>query len=282
MKALDRLIGGSGGQIGTPFEANLKIERNTKDTGIFAKHNETTCGSLTTIAQQEEGEITIPTAIENTIIAMRGQSKILKAMAMSVTDESLGMLSKAYTAKHNHSIDIVGLYKSNPTYKNTINAMANGFLVTAGIESIIANPIKLYFKTDLDNQAMDMNLKAGYEFKGNLPCITAYDSSSINRVQAFVRTVASQVSTAGKGLSLFEFINSQGNKFQAPVVDNNTILSDKVVLKGMNIKQLAEYLTRKFSSNLDLGLQFARDNGVGENKLQRVSMLIKAVRDFTN
>lgn len=281
--ALDRLIGGGAGQQGTPFETDLKVERKTKDLNIFAKHNDNeACSSLSSVANQVEGEISTQQAIENTLVAMRGQSGILQSMSMSVNDDSLNMLTKAYEQTHNHSINVAGVYHSNQDYKNVINAMANGFIVTAGLENVIANPIKLYFKTVLDNKAMDMNLKAGYEFKGNLPCITAFNNDSVNKVQAFVRTVASQVSTASKGITLFDFINSKGVKFKALNVSNNNILSDKVLLSGMGVKQLAEYLINKFPNNLDEGIRFAKENGVDENRLQRVSMLIKAVRDYTN
>ena len=281
--ALDRLMGSGAGQQGTPFEASLKIERNTKDLNIFAKHNDNeACSSLSSVAKQEEGAITVPEAMLNTIVAMRGRADIVQSMSSSITPESLSMIAIAYEVTNKHSIDVNGLYQTNKEYRGMLNAIASGFVVTAGIENVISNPIKLYFKTALDTTARDMNLKAGYEFKGNLPCIEAFDDANVNKVQAFVRTVASQVSTMSKGISLFEFINLQGNKFKAPMVDNNSILSDKVILKGMDVKQLAEYLTSKFQSNIDLGLQFAKDNGVEDNKLQKVSMLIKAVRDFTN
>jgi len=281
--ALDRLIGNGSGQQGKPFEASLKIERNTKDLNIFAKHNDNEeCSSLTTTAKAIDGEITVPQAIENTIIAMRGQGQILKSLALSITLDSLKSVASVYSQVNKHSIDVGSLYHSNSDYRNAINAMANGFVVTAGIENVIPNPITLYFQTPLDTKSSDMNFKAGFQFKGNLPCITAFDENSVNKVQAFVRTVASQISTAGKGLTLMDFINLQGKKFKAPIVSSNTILSDKVILSGMDIKQLAEYLSSKFSDNLDLGIQFARDNGVNEDKLQRVSMLIKAVRDYKN
>jgi len=280
--ALDRLIGGGKGQQGTPFEANLKVERGTRDLNIFAKHNDNeACSSLSSTAKQLEGEISLQQAIENTVVAMRGQSDILKSISMNINDDTLSMITVAYANTHSHSIDVPNLYHSVPDYKNLVNAMANGFVVTAGLENVVANPIKLYFKTPLDSKASDMNLKAGYEFKGNIPCITSFDNDGVNRVQAFVRTVASQVSTASKGISLFDFINSKGIKFRTPNVSNN-ILSEKVILSGMDVKQLAEYLTNKFSSNLDDGLRFAKENGVDDNKLQRVSMLIKAVRDYTN
>jgi len=283
MKALDRLINSSKGQIGTPFEASLKVERNTSDFNIFAEHNDNEAiSSLSTTASVVEGEISVVSAIENTVMAMRGQSAILKSMAVSVTPESLNTIAKVYSQVNKHSIDVNDLYNTNKDYRNLINAMANGFIVTAGIERVIANPIKLYFLTPLDERAVDLNLKAGYQFKGNLPCIRTFDADSVNKVQTFVRTVASQVSTACKGLTLFDFINSQGSKFKAPTVHNDTLFNDRAILKGMDVKQLAEYLTSKFAGNLDFAIQFARDNGVGDNKLQKVSMLIKAIRDYTN
>ena len=281
--ALDRLLKSGKGQQGTPFEASQRVERNTRDLNIFAKHNDNeACSSIPKVAKQIEGEITIPQAIENTVVAMRGQAGILKSISMSVTQDGLSMMTKAYASANNHSIDVAGLYGSNKDYKNFVNAMASGFIVTAGIEGVISNPVKLYFKTALDGSASDLNMKAGYEFKGNLPTISTFDSDSINRVQAFVRTVASQVSTSAKGLSLFEFINLKGNKFEAPSIKDNNILSDKVVLSSMDVRRLAEFLTLKFPDNLDEGLMFARQNNVDENKLQKVSMLIKAVRDYNN
>ena len=282
--ALDRLISGSGGQVGTPFEASLKVERRSKDLNIFASHNSNeACSSLTTTAKVIEGEISLVQAMENTIVAMRSRTDLVQAMAMSMTDNSLNAIASAYGKTHGHSIDIAGLYHTNKEFGKFMNAIASGFVVTAGIERAVHNPIKMYFKTALDSRASDINLKAGYEFKGNIPCITAFNADSINRVQAFVRTVASQVSTASKGQSLSDFVFSKGSKFLAPSVSSSeSIISEKVILNGMDIKQLAEYLTSKFPNNIDLGLQFAKDNGVEENKLQRVSMLIKAVRDYIN
>lgn len=283
MNALDRLIGGSKGQQGTSFESNLRIERNTRDIPLFAKYNDNTeMSSLSSVAKQVEGEITISEAISNTVIAMRGQEVILRSMALSITDDSLNAVANVYNDVHGHKINIAGVYHSSNDFKLFVNAMANGFLVTAGIEKTIPNNIKLYFQTPLDVKSMDMNIKAGYQFKGNLPCVTAFDTDSVNRVQAFVRTVSSQVSTASKGLSLFDFINTKGVKFKTPFVSNNNILSEQVILKSMDVKQLAGYLTSKFNNDLDKGLQFAQENGVDDNKLQRVSMLIKAVRDYTN
>lgn len=282
MSMLDKLMSNGSNQHNKSFEASTKVERRTKDLNIFASHNNNEAiASMKTQAKVDDVMITIAVAISNTVRALRGQAGIVRDMSLGIDSTKLSTVASLYEKANNQKIDVISLYANNIKYKQALNAIASGCVITEGIEQAVPNSIKLYLKTPDDYKSRDLNLKGGYEFKGNTPVIDSFDEDSVNRVQAFVRTIANQVATKSKGMSLFDFINSIDLQHSVSTPTNN-LFSDAVIIRGMDVKQLAEYLTNKFPNNLDDGLRFARENGVTNEKLQTVSILIKAVRDFNN
>jgi len=277
--SFDRLLSKSKGQQGASFEAQTNVERRGQDFPIFASYNDNLAMSTKASATEVQGEITVPEAMVNSITALRNQPNIIKAMSLDMVG-SLSSLASVYEATNKHKIDVESLYNTNDDYKHFLNAIASGFVVTAGIEKVISNPIKLYFLTSFDGN-VDMSIKAGYLFMGVYPTITSFDSNSVNKVQSLVRTVNNLVSTQGSGLNLMNFIIKKGLEANKSTIKNTDLVSDKVLVRNMDTKQLAELIIGKFS-NVNDGIKFAKENGVNDEKLQKVSMLIKALKDFSH
>ena len=274
---MDRLLSQSKSQDGVLLNVERGRGRDFHQTGAYSDSKNLSMG---TVSNSVDGEITLSMAMDNVINTFRNSVPLVNSLRLGVRASGLDVLAKAYERVNGHFIDINHLYTTSSDFKALINAVASGFVVTAGIERVVPNSIKMYYKTAKDGNSNLLSVKANKVFMGTLPCITAFDEASVNEVQNYVSTISMQVRN---GLSLFDFVNTSSLKRldSSVVPDSSNLVTDSVLFRNMDVQSLAEYIMVKFPDNVDDGLALARANGTDENKLQRTSLLMKAVKDYS-
>jgi hypothetical protein len=207
----------------------------------------------------EEAEVSVP-SLEQDIIRFLSENPSCVTALHKNPEAALEFISEQLDLD-----GVIELYRSNPDFNVFINAIAQGFLVSDNFVKVIPNTVKIFFITSELLESIHLRNLANINMYKSTPAIFDFKPESINALGSVYKQHQGTYKSLYNYLQAYCYKPVVGEKNSISVLDFDDMTIAKSIVKS--------------SKGITAGLNKLKAAGCDQSRLNRLTVLAKALRD---